>query len=490
MTLLVPTRPAATPATAPRRPWWPALLPALLLTGLGGLLVAQRRGLWYDELYTAELGTTGLVDLTRSVWTGVGTSPFLAEVPPTYGAPYYAVVQLWLGLTQLPADEVGLRLLSLVAAVAAVVVLVRAVQRLAGTRVALAAGLLAASSPLVVEYSAEARMYGLALLAVTTTLLGLARWLDGAPRALLLLGVGATATGLAHWFALPVVAGLALAALLLRGRAAAGAVVVLALGCLPGLSLVGLAAANGSGTPNVDWIAPAAAPVPLLGLQAWTAGSAVLGVAVVAALAAAARATREPSARPLAVVALCWVAVPLVLVQLAELVRPVFVPRYLLPALLGLAVASALGTASWRRAVAVPATAVLVGLSLLAGLPLLDRGPREDGRGAVAALAAAQRSGQAVVAVDPRAALALDHYAPGRLRADLRLPPLDPPAGASTVWLLRQSTGTQTRPSDDDALLAARGLTVVAQRVFTGEGNDLLLQRWERPGLRGGAAPS
>ena len=63
---------------------------------------------------------------------------------------------------------------------------------------------------------------------------------------------------------------------------------------------------------------------------------------------------------PLALVALCWTAVPLALVQLAELVRPVFVPRYLLPALLGVAVLTAVGAAGWRRAVAVPAVGLLL----------------------------------------------------------------------------------------------------------------------------------
>jgi hypothetical protein len=172
--------------------------------------------------------------------------------------------------------------------------------------------------------------------------------------------------------------------------------------------------------------------------------------------------------------------VPLVLVRLAELARPVFVPRYLLPALLGLALLAAVGTAGWRRAVAVPATAVLVVASLLACLPLLDRGPREDGRGAVAALARVHAPGEVVVAVDRRAALALEHYGPAGLRGDLVVPPDDPPRDADVVWLLRQSTGERVRPSDDDLVLLAAGLAVAEQRVFDGTSSDLVLQRWER----------
>jgi mannosyltransferase len=484
VTLTVPpgTRPAPGRATSgPRRPWWPCLPPAALLALLGGALVRQRRGLWYDELYTAEVGTAGLSALARAVWTGTGTTSYLADVPPSYNAPYYAVVHLWLGVTRLPADELGLRLLSLLAAVGAVAVLVRAVQRLAGTAVALAAGLLAASSPLVVEYSAEARMYGLALLAVATTALGLSRWLDAAPRGLLLLGLGGGAAGLLHWFALPVVAGLVLSALVLRGRAALPVAAVGALAAVPSLALVGLSRLNGTGTSAAGWIRESEAPVPVLALQAWTGGHTVLLTLLLLALAAGlVTAVRRDGARPLAVLAVCWTVVPLVVVQVAELVRPVFVPRYLLPALLGVALLAALGTASWRRAAAVPATAALVAASLLATLPLLDRGPREDGRAAVAALAQQHAPGEVVVAVDRRAALALEHYGDADVLADLRVPPADPPAGAEVVWLLRQSTGERVRPSDDDELLRADGLSTVGERVFPGTSSDLVLQRWER----------
>lgn len=476
------TRPPATAATASRRGtgWWRALLPAGVLAVLGGLLVGRRHGLWYDELYTAEVGTAGLPTLLRAVWDGEGTTSYLLDVPPSYNAPYYVVVQLWLAVTRLPADEVGLRLLSLVAAVAAVIVLVRAVQRLAGPAVAVAAGLLTAANPLVVEYSAEARMYGLALLATAGTLLGLSRWLDGARHGLLLFGLAGAATGLAHWFALPVVAALAVGAVLLRGRQAMPVLGVAALAAVPCLALIGLTQVNGTGTSAVGWIRENDSAVPLLAVQAWAHGSVLLAVLVAGAVVVGlGRAGLGwAGCRPAGVVAAAWTGLPLGLVWLVDGVRPVFVPRYLLPTLLGLAVLAALGTATWRRGVAVPATAALVAASLLAVVPLLDQGAREDGRGAVAALAARHAPGEPVVAVDRRAALALEHYAPAALQRDLRVPPDDPPAGTASVWLLRQSTGERVRPSDDDAVLRAQGLRVVAQTVFEGSSSDLVLQRW------------
>jgi hypothetical protein len=270
------------------------------------------------------------------VLAGEGTAPYLASVPPSYNAPYYAVAHLWLLLTPFGLDEVGLRLLSLVAGVGAVAVLTRAVQRLAGTAVGLAAGLLAAANPLVVEYAAEARGYSLALLATATALLGLARWLDG--DGLLLYGLGAAAMGLAHWFALPALAGMALGAALLRRRPLRPLVLVTGLAVLPTAALVVLAVANGAGGDNVGFIRDTGLRLPELAARAWSGGSALLLVLTLAAVAAGlVRGGR------VAVVAGAWLAVPLLALTVVQLARPVFVPRYLLPSLLALAVLAALG---------------------------------------------------------------------------------------------------------------------------------------------------
>ncbi len=470
-----------TSRTAPRGPdagrarradRWLALLPAAVLAVLGGALVLQRRSLWYDELFTAQVAGAGPLALVRAVLSGEGTASYLRDVPPSYNAPYYVVVQAWLGLTGLPADELGLRLLSLCAAVAAVAVLTTAVSRLAGRSVGVSAGLLAATDPLVVEYAAEGRGYGLALLATATALLGLVGWLqDGRLR---LFAAGATAAGLAHWFALPVVAGLVLAALLLRRRAALPLASVAALGALPTLALVGLAQLNGTGDSAVGWIRDTGGAVPQLAVQAWTGGPGLLLVAVLATAAAGLVA----GDRTTAIVATCWVGLPVLAVTVAEQLRPVFVPRYLLPALLGLAVLSALGLRRLPRPLAAGATVLLVALQLVAVAELAQRGPREDARGAVALLQERQRPGEPVVAVDRRAALALEQYA-GRLRPDVVVPPDDPPQ-APVVWLLRQSVGERVRPSDDDDVLRRNGLRLAGSRVLRGTSSDLVLQRWAR----------
>ena len=456
------------------------LLPPLVLAVLGGAFVARRQSLWYDELFTAEVAPIPLAELARAVLAGEGTTSYLQGVPPSYNAPYYVVVHLWLALTGLPADDLGLRLLSLLAAVAAVAVLTAAVTRLAGRAVGLTAGLLAATNPLVVEYAAEARGYGLALLATAVSVLGLARWLDGGR--LLLYAAGATSAGLAHWFALPVVAGLALSGLLLRRRQAVGLLGVTALAAAPTLLLVGLTQVNGIGDSAIA-IRSVGIALPGLALEAWSGRSLPLLVAtVLAVVAGIVRGVRgDQTARRVVVVGACWVGLPLVLLTVAELFRPVFVPRYLLAALLGFSVLAALGTARLPRAWQLLTTGALLTLSLLTVVDGYGRGVREDARGAVAYVAAQQSAGEPVVAVDRRAALALEHYAERehpRLLADLIVPPADPPAGARTVWLVREAFRERPLPSDDDDILRAQGLRLTDTRLFKGSISDLLVQRW------------
>lgn len=461
------------------------LVPAAVLGLLGSALLLRRPSLWYDELFTAQVAPQPLSRLVEAVRTGEGTASYLVDVPPSYNAPYYVVVHGWLALTRQEPGELSLRALSLLAAVAAVAVLTAAVARLSGRRAGVAAGLVMATNPLVLEYSVEARGYGLAMLATAIMVLGLVVWIDSGR--LVLYATGATAAGLAHWFALPVVAGLALAALLLRRRAAVRLLAVTAVAALPTLALVALAATADDGGTTTGWIRDTGGAVPWLALRAWTGGSWLLLAATLAACAAAgvAAARRRPGQPAAVVLGLCWVAVPLLVVTVGELARPLFVPRYLLPALLGLAVLAGLGAASLRRQVGgLNAGGIAVGalavVSLLSAAPLLDRGPREDARGAVRALEARHFPGQPVVAVDRRAALALEHYAGPAVRADLRVPPDDPPPGAEVVWLLRQASDAGLRPSDDDALLRAAGLRVVQERTFRGSSSLLVLQRWAR----------
>ena len=90
-----------------------------------------------------------------------------------------------------------------------------------------------AASPLLLEQSVEARSYGLAVLATGAAALGLVRWLQEPPRALLLFGLAGAGMGLAHWYAVTVLAAFVVAALVLRGRRALPVLVSGAAAALP-----------------------------------------------------------------------------------------------------------------------------------------------------------------------------------------------------------------------------------------------------------------
>jgi hypothetical protein len=443
---------------------------------LGGVLLARGHGLWFDELFTAEVARLPLAEILRAVVEGRGTTSYLAQIPPSYNAPYYVVVHAWLALP-LTGDETSLRVLSLLASAGGVVVLVRAVSRLAGPAAGLVAGFAVAANPLLVEQAVEARSYGLAVLATAGAALGLARWLDGARHGLLLFALAGAGMGLAHWYAVPVLAGLTLAGLVLRPRRALPLLAVSALAVLPVVGLIAVNLASGNGGRNAEHLRSTGGRLPLLAADAWSGGQVPLLVAsLVLAVVAL---TRVPGLR---VVGAAWLAVPLVLLTAAELARPVYLPRYVLVALLGLGVLAGAGAASagrWR----LPMSVLLVACSLLATVPVLDRSPRERADVLVDALAARQVPGEPVVAADHRAAIGLDHYvrlrAP-RLRADLVFPPGDAPQDRPRVWLARSLRRGELVPSDDDVLLADAGLRVVETLRFRGRKTTLVVQRWER----------
>lgn len=451
------------------------LVPALVLLLLGLAQLLRDQPLWYDELYTAQVAPLPLAEQAALVRDGAGPTPYLPDVPPSYNAPYYALLHLWLRLPLTTTGEVGLRLPSLLCSVAAVAVLVVLVRRLAGPLAGLLAGLLAATSPLLLEQAVEARSYGPALLATALAGLATVRWLQTG-RGLVAFGLAGAAAGLLHWFALPTIAAFAVAALLLRRRDGAPLAAVAALAAVPTLALLALAVSHDTaGSPDPPAVG---LRLPLQAVEDWTLGQFPLLLATVVLGAVALRRSEHR------ILAGSWLVVPLALTTAAELVRPVYYPRYVLPGLLALAVLAALGAAGlprWRTAVCL----ALVGVSGLAAAAGVDRGPRERAPEVVALLAAQQRPGEPVVAADARAALGLDVYvtrdAP-RLRTDVVLPPADVPLdpAARRVWLVRWSLEGPVDPVDDDAILAAGGWRLTAVTELPAITGVNVVQRWER----------
>jgi hypothetical protein len=473
-----PRPPPEAPGTsAPPRWSLPELLPPVALVLLGTALLLPGHGLWFDELFTAEVARLPLGEILSAIASGRGTTEYLATVPPSYNAPYYLVVHAWTLVPGLGGDT-SLRVLSLLAAAGGLALVTRAVARLAGRATGVLAGVVLAVSPLVLEQAVEARSYGLAVLATGGALLGLVRWLQEPPRGLVLFGLAGAGAGLAHWYALTAVAAFVVAAVLLRRRGALPVLLVGSAAALPAAAFVVLAVVNGTGSRNAEHLHDTGGRLAGLALDAWTAElTPLLAVTLGLALVGAVRATG------VRVVATCWAVVPLALLTVAELVRPVYLPRYLLAGLLGVGVLAAVGALALPRAARWPLAGLLVALSLLASSPMADRGPRERSDDVVAFLAEQHTAGEPIVAADQRSATGLDHYtrtAQPQLRADLVLPPDDAPPDAGRVWLVRRLFGGEPEPTDDDEILRSAGFTLVEQVDFPASKTDLVVQVWER----------
>jgi hypothetical protein len=443
---------------------------------LGMALLLPSHGLWFDELFTAEVARLPLGDIVTAITDGTGTTSYLAGVPPSYNAPYYLVVHAWMSLPGLGGDT-SLRALSLIATAGGLASITRAVARLGGRATGILAGLVLACSPLVLEQAVEARSYGLAVLATGGAALGLVRWLQEG-RGLVLFGLAGAGMGLAHWYAVTVLAAFVVAALVLRGRRAVPVLLAGAAAALPTVALVALNLLNGTGGRNAEHLHDTGGRLAGLAIRAWAGGENPLlyltaGLAIVGGVRAAGLRTLAAS----------WLLVPLLLLLAAELVRPVYLPRYLLTGLLGLGVLAAAGALTVPRAARAPVAALFLACSLLASAPLFDREPRERSDDLVRMLAEVHRPGEPIVAADQRSATGLDHYvrtlAPG-LRPDVVLPPDDAPVDAERVWLVRRLIDGVPEPTDDDEILDAGGFRQVDKRGFPGSKTDLVLQRWER----------
>lgn len=172
---------------AARRFWlWLALLVAagvaLRLVGL------SERGLWLDEMVSLEVAARPLAEIARG-------AAFDNHTPPLY----YLLLHLW--FLVVPADLVGLRLPSVLADAACLLLLAVTARRLFGSRLGLAAGAAYAAAPFALRLAQEGRMYTLLMLLVVATF-ALSLEVDG-ERRWPALAVAATATAAlyTHYYA-------------------------------------------------------------------------------------------------------------------------------------------------------------------------------------------------------------------------------------------------------------------------------------------------
>jgi hypothetical protein len=221
----------------------PGAVTVAALTLLAAVLRLYRlghQGFWFDEGNTALLVHLGPGKM-------VGLIPQSESSPPLY----YCLAWLWVRV--FGYGEAGLRSLSALAGVLTIPVAYSAARKLLGTRAGLIAAALAATNPLLIWYSQEARSYSLLVLLTSVSLLAFAHArAEPEPRAVaawVLASVLALAT---HYYA--VLAILPQAALLLvrhrRQRPVQIGIAVVG-GC--GLALIPLALSQ-NGTGNARWI--------------------------------------------------------------------------------------------------------------------------------------------------------------------------------------------------------------------------------------------
>ena len=280
---------------------------------------------------------------------------------------YYVLLHWWIALGD---SEVVVRALSALFAVATVPVVYRLTSRLFGGRAAVTAALLLALNSFFISYAQEARGYSLAVL-----LSALATWQfviaveRPSPRSWAWYAASASVALYAHFFCALVL--LAHAASLVfahrahrpwRSALAAGAVIGLA-----ALPLIWFVAFRDVG--QIDWV-PAPRAIDLYYLFATFAGGgwllpALAGLAIVSAVVLAARRDSDdaPDRWRLALV-VCWFVIPPVLAFVVSAAKPVFQPRFLIVSVVPFVMLVAAGLARLRhRVVFATALAVIAVLS-------------------------------------------------------------------------------------------------------------------------------
>jgi mannosyltransferase len=326
----IPLRPVP---VARRTPVATLLIPAATMVVLG-LWDLGRRGQWGDEAAT---------------WSAARRTPgelwqLLGNIDAMHGLYYF----LMHGVLSLRADEVMLRLPSVLGMTCAAAAVAAIGARLAGPRVGLVAGMLFAVVPVVSLYAQEGRSYALVLAgAMTTTYLLVRACESGESRWWRRYALVAALTAMLHAFSLLVLA--AHAVTLLAARSTLREWRCWSLSSAAAVAAVTPVAwlAHGHGEEAIAWI-----PVPgweavtrlvrsFVGPSGWVACLILLLAA--AALFAPRRPTLDSPPISVVTVALPLLVVPPALLIAVSQLQAVYDQRYVLYALPGLTLLAASG---------------------------------------------------------------------------------------------------------------------------------------------------
>ncbi len=390
------------------------------------------KSFWIDEGVSAAFTRLGWYDLARILWRREANMSL-----------YYLLLRAW---TQLGDSVAWIRGLSALFSLATVPVLYALGRRLFGTVAAFAAALLLAVNAYAVRYAQEARSYSLATLLVTLATFLLVRAVAGGRRRdwtwYILSSVLAV---YAHFFAVLVVVahGVAMRAFHVTPKAIEGASRspsreftragrLIGLWTLPLWLFIGT-----TGAGPIKWIArPGWAELRTFFEQLSGHGSGPLFwlyfAGVVLAVIAGVRAWRSSPGQgwPYGLL-LSWFAVPLIITLAVSMLRPVFLPRYLIVCLPALVLLVAVGLTSFRnRWMAAPVLALVLWFAVQGSRAYyrqdFDIG-RQDFKQLTTYLLDHDQPGDAVVFYDAQARFPYSYYAareasPGRPQPEILFP--------------------------------------------------------------------
>jgi mannosyltransferase len=361
-----------------------------IVVGLTALAAALRFATLGVQSYHHDEIVTASRILRDGFWHAMDAVGFSESAPPLY----YATAWFWTQLTG--TGEVGLRSVSALAGIATVPVAYLLGAELSSRRAGIVAAALVAVNPMLVWYSQEARGYALFVLLTAISLLCFVRALDhGRRRDSIGWGIASALALATHYFAAFPIAAEALWLLRRRGRESGGVFPGLWIAGAAGLLLAPLLIHQAS-FAHAEWISNFS-----LGHRLWETGltfalgetgdiiarpehpllmlvpalAAVAGLALV--FARGARSDRRAAQIPL-VIAAVTVVVPLV-IGLLDSGKDYVLARNLLPALVPLLVAVAVGFTlpnARRRGAALAAVLIAysLGFSVWASLsPALQR---------------------------------------------------------------------------------------------------------------------
>jgi mannosyltransferase len=354
-------------------------------------------GLTFDEAATF---TYARLDI-RGLFTALQSSDVF------FGA-YYGWMHLWMRLGE---SEAVLRAFSVLCAAGAVIALAFLARRLCDTKAGIAAGVLAAASPLLFDVARQARPYSLLVLVAALSSLAFLRAVERPswPRWALYAAVG-TAGCYIHLFLLCLVAAHALWAVICRrGLYRSGftwAMLLIALSTTPLLVVL-------HHYPSVNGYIARPAWHALADTWEWFAGSRVLVVLTVVLTAAwiATRLSRRQRifTAPALFLIVTIVAPPLLVFAESSILTPSYLQRYLVEAWPSYIVALAIALTRLRSMYLVPAGALVLALQTSAILST-HLNVAQNWRAASGVIFAGELPGDQIVVFPAFGMLPYDYY--------------------------------------------------------------------------------